>query len=73
MRRHIAVIDVGDNEYMEIAFWLLAAPCVTLLTIHLTSVVVATIRCRPRPVLSAHHGAPGVTLLRPVCGLDNFA
>ncbi len=58
---------------MAIAILLFEAACLALLTIHLTSVVAAIVRCRPRPYLAARRGAAGVTLLRPVCGLDNFA
>jgi ceramide glucosyltransferase len=41
--------------------------------IHLWSVAIATARCRaPRKVASAPVNAPPVSLVRPVCGIDNF-
>jgi ceramide glucosyltransferase len=57
---------------MAIPLWLAAASCLALLTIHLISVAAAIGRCRPRARLPAKRGAPGVTVIRPVCGLENF-
>lgn len=43
-------------------------------TLHLVSVVVAMIRCRRRgTILAAPRNAPPVSVVRPVCGIDNFA
>src|ERR1700722_9724134 len=40
--------------------------------LHTVSIIVTIFRCRPRPVLAPPPGAPPVTIVRPVCGLDNF-
>jgi ceramide glucosyltransferase len=51
----------------------LAAFCGLALLIHLASVIVAIVRCRPPQVaLPPMRGAPPVTIVRPVCGVDNF-
>jgi ceramide glucosyltransferase len=49
-----------------------AAFCGLALLIHLVSVMVAIVRCRPRRALSAAPDSPPVTIVRPVCGVDNF-
>jgi ceramide glucosyltransferase len=50
-----------------------AAFCGLALLIHLVSVMVAIVRCRPpRRALAAASDAPPVTIVRPVCGVDNF-
>jgi ceramide glucosyltransferase len=52
---------------------LAAAFCIVKTTIQLASVAIAAIRCRARPLpLPAPDGAPPVTLVRPLCGIDNF-
>ena len=58
---------------MAIALSLAEAFCLSLLTIHIASVAAGIVRCRPRPRLPAKRDAPGVSLLRPVCGLENFS
>ncbi|HEY1542010.1 MAG TPA: ceramide glucosyltransferase [Xanthobacteraceae bacterium] len=40
--------------------------------LHLASVIVAIVRCRPRRPLAPAPDAPPVTIVRPVCGIDNF-
>lgn len=46
--------------------------CVTV-SFHLISVAIAVIRCRARAEIeSVPVGAPPISLVRPVCGLDNF-
>jgi hypothetical protein len=35
-------------------------------------VIVAIVRCRPAPPLAPLRNAPRVTIVRPVCGVDNF-
>jgi ceramide glucosyltransferase len=41
---------------------------------HLASIMMATRRCRrPSQPLACPHDAPPVTLVRPLCGIDNFA
>ncbi len=58
---------------MTFALWAAAAICGLATVTHVASIAIATVRCRmptrsrPPP---AH--APPVTLVRPVCGLDNF-
>jgi ceramide glucosyltransferase len=50
-----------------------AAFCGLALLIHLVSVMVAILRCRPpQRALAAPPDAPPVTIVRPVCGVDNF-
>ena len=49
-----------------------AAFCGTTLFLHLLSIVVAAWRCRRRPAADAPRDAPGVSIVRPLCGLDNF-
>lgn len=57
---------------MMIAFWLTAAFFFALFSLHLVSVFIAIIRCRPRPrEISPPHTA-AVSLIRPVCGIDNY-
>ena len=47
---------------------------VAVTTLHLVSVFVAMIRCRRRHTsLAAPRNAPPVSVVRPVCGIDNFA
>jgi ceramide glucosyltransferase len=51
----------------------LAAFCALALLTHLSSVIVAIARCRPpNGALPPARGAPPVTIVRPVCGVDNF-
>jgi ceramide glucosyltransferase len=50
-----------------------AAFCGLALLIHLVSVIAAIVRCRPpRHSLAPAADAPPVTIVRPVCGVDNF-
>jgi len=52
---------------------LAAGFCIVLTTIQVASVAIAAIRCRVRPLpLPAPDGAPPVTLVRPLRGVDNF-
>ncbi|MGZ5895614.1 MAG: ceramide glucosyltransferase [Xanthobacteraceae bacterium] len=47
---------------------------VLTIAIHLSSVAVAAMRCRaPRERTRAPYDAPAITLVRPVCGIDNYA
>ncbi len=58
---------------MSLAIWA-TAYCILMTTIQLVSVVIAAIRCRRRTQhVSPPDDAPPVTLLRPVCGVDNCA
>jgi ceramide glucosyltransferase len=48
--------------------------CAIVTTLHLASIAIAVLHCRAgRKSLAAPLGAPGVSIVRPVCGLDNFA
>jgi ceramide glucosyltransferase len=48
--------------------------CIVMTTIQLVSIAIAAIRCRARPLpLPAPDGAPPVSLVRPLRGVDNFA
>ncbi len=60
------------NVRMRFAIWTAAVFCGVTTLIHLSSIVVAIIRCRPKQtLLAAPAGAPAVTIVRPVAGLDN--
>lgn len=59
---------------MTFAISLAAAFAALTLTFHLVSIVTAARRCRPaQDLLPAPHDAEPVSLVIPVCGLDNFA
>ena len=49
-----------------------ASFCAITALLHIVSIIVTIFRCRPRPILAAPPDAPPVTIVRPVCGLDNF-
>ena len=58
---------------MAIALWAAAAFCGITTLLHLVSVAVAVARCRRRKSpLAPPPEAPPVTIIRPVCGVDNF-
>jgi ceramide glucosyltransferase len=57
---------------MEIVFWLALSIGATLSLIHLSTVLVATARCRPQAAAEPLSYAASVTLIRPVCGVDNY-
>jgi len=46
--------------------------CGIIVFLHIFSIVVAAWRCRPRPLKAAPRERPAVSIVRPVCGLDNF-
>jgi len=51
-----------------------AAICLLATSLHLASVFVALVRCRiDRRLLQAGPDGPGISVLRPVCGIDNYA
>src|SRR6266850_6047595 len=62
----------ATSARMTFAIWAAAAFCGVTTLIHIVSVLVAMARCRPRQALRPAHDAPPVTIVRPVCGLDNF-
>ena len=58
---------------MTILILAACAFCAIVTVIHLASVAIAIRRCRPpRHPLSPAPDAPPVTIVRPVCGVDNF-
>lgn len=47
--------------------------CLVIMALHLLSIAVAAFRARPRRTpLAPPRPAPGVSVVRPVCGIDNF-
>jgi ceramide glucosyltransferase len=77
-----SVTDVSslrlNSQQMIPAIWPAAAFCIFALLCHIVSVLIVARRCRASDGADASaDGAPGntppVTLVRPVCGLDNFA
>jgi ceramide glucosyltransferase len=57
---------------MMILLFAAAAFCGITTLLHLASVIVAIVRCRPSQPLAPAGDAPPVTIVRPVCGVDNF-
>ena len=49
-----------------------ASFCAVTSLLHTVSIIVTIIRCRPRPAIAPPPDAPPVTIVRPVCGVDNF-
>jgi ceramide glucosyltransferase len=49
-----------------------ASFCGITASLHIVSIVVAIIRCRPRAGVAPLRETPPLTIVRPVCGLDNF-
>jgi len=54
-----------------------ASFCGTALVFHIVSIIIAARRCRPRPEAQSKRATvpaalPPVSIVRPVCGLDNF-
>lgn len=60
---------------MTVAIWAAAAFCALTLAVQLGSIAIAIVRCRyptrHLPPPPPDH-APPITIIRPVCGLDNF-
>jgi ceramide glucosyltransferase len=58
---------------MTFALWAAATFCGLALAAHLGSIAIAIVRCRvPARELAPPSDAPPVTVIRPVCGTDNF-
>src|SRR6267142_2770026 len=58
---------------MTFAIWAAAAFCGVTTLVHLLSILVAIARCTPeRRPLAPAPAAPPVTIIRPLCGIDNF-
>jgi len=63
-----------DKSRMTAVICAAAALCLTMTVVHVASIIVAMVRCRASGRrLPAPRGAPPVSLLRPVCGVDNYA
>jgi ceramide glucosyltransferase len=63
-----------NTDSMTVAILFAIAFVVLTLAIHVSSAAVAAMRCRkPRQAMSAPAASPPVSLVRPICGLDNFA
>jgi ceramide glucosyltransferase len=59
---------------MTFALWAASAFCGLAIAIQFISIAIAIARCRtPARHLAPPPDAPAVTIIRPVCGLDNFA
>jgi ceramide glucosyltransferase len=66
-------LRLGTFARMMILGSVLAVFCGLALLIHLASVIVAIVRCRPpHRALPPAPDTPPVTIVRPVCGVDNF-
>jgi ceramide glucosyltransferase len=57
---------------MQVVFWLALTFCATLLFVHIITVIIAAARCRPHAAAEPAAYAAAVTLIRPVCGVDNY-
>lgn len=55
---------------MNSSIWLLAGMSAIAAAIHLASIALTARKLRHRPLKKSLHGAPPVSLVRPVCGLD---
>src|SRR6478752_5368123 len=70
---HRAVMALRYPEKMNAAIWFAGSFAAITLVIHLLSISIAAVRCRPpKTALRASANAPSVTLVRPVCGIDNL-
>jgi ceramide glucosyltransferase len=65
-------MQIGDTPCMQIALLLTFIFCAALSVIHIASVIAAIARCRPRAMAAPLPYAASVTLIRPVCGVDNY-
>jgi ceramide glucosyltransferase len=59
---------------MTALIWSTVVFCLLVTMAHIASVIVAMMRCRAkRSCLVAETAAPPVSVLRPICGIDNYA
>src|ERR1700687_696537 len=58
---------------MTPVIWIAAACCLLMTVLHVASILVPMVRSRPGPHRHPPASAPAVSLIRPVCGIDNFA
>jgi len=58
---------------MTFALWAASAFCGLAIAFQLGSIAIAIVRCRlPAGDVPPPHDAPPITIIRPVCGIDNF-
>jgi ceramide glucosyltransferase len=58
---------------MTVAIWAAAAICGLAIAFQLASIAIAIVRCRmPARPLPPPDDAPPISIIRPVCGIDNF-
>ncbi len=58
---------------MTVAIWAAAAICGLAIAFQLVSIAIAIVRCRmPARPLPPPDDAPPISIIRPVCGIDNF-
>src|SRR6476619_5377237 len=70
---HRPVMALRYPKKMNAAIWFAGSFAAITLVIHLLSISIAAVRCRPpKTALRASANAPSVTLVRPVCGIDNL-
>ena len=58
---------------MNSLIWAACSFSVVALLAHTASLALALVRCRARRAEPLPHGHPRITIVRPVCGLDNYA
>jgi ceramide glucosyltransferase len=59
---------------MTIALWAAVILCGIATVLHLASIAAAMVRCRlPKAPLAPPENAPAISIIRPVCGVDNCA
>ena len=64
---------ISNMGRMEILFWWALTICALLCLTHIVTVIVAIARCCPREVAAQPSYASSLTLIRPVCGIDNYS
>ncbi len=57
---------------MAIVVFAAGAFCFAALILHFLTIAIAIARCRPRARVAVPASSPTVSLIRPVCGLDNY-
>ena len=59
-------------DSMTPSFFAAAFFCGITFFLHLLSITIAAWRCRPQPSAEQPGELPAVSIVRPLCGLDNF-
>ena len=58
---------------MMISIWAAVTFCIVTTAFHIASTIIAIVRCKaPATARPAAMPAPGVSLVRPVCGIENY-